>query len=203
MKTQVIFLLLMLKNHVVGFFQQRWVQVLIVALLLMSLYALVHHYRSSYIAVELPDAPGIPPDPGRRKANSTLLGVDSDKDGVRDDVQRYILALEIDHPFYKRAQLQYAEAVQLVLADRFTPEQADDARELLSKASGCARSATGAMQWTKDVDSLMDIILNTEKRRSTYQSILPERRNLFPGPAERAEDMCDFDINNFDGERWR
>ena len=203
MNPTVSYVVIMLRNYVVGFFQQRWVQVLIVALLLMSLYALVHHYRSSYIAVELADAPGIPPDPGRRKANSTLLGVDSDNDGVRDDVQRYILALEIDHPFYKRAQLQYAEAVQLILAGTFTPEQADDARGLLSNASGCAWSATGAMQWEKDVDSLMDIILNTQKRRSTYQSILPERRNLFPAPAERADEMCDFDIDNFDGERRR
>ena len=203
MNPTVSYVFIMLRNHFVGFFQQRWVQVLNAALMVVGLIALIHQHRSSYVAVELADAPGIPPDPGRRKANSTLLGVDSDSDGVRDDVQRYILALEIDHPFYKRAQLQYAEAVQLVLAGTFTPEQADAARALLGNASGCAWSATGAMQWTKDVDSLMDIILNTEKRRSTYQSTLPERRNLFPGPAERAEDMCDFDINNFDGERWR
>ena len=203
MNPTVSYVFIMLRNHFVGFFQQRWVQVLIVALLLMSLYGLVHHYRSSYVAVELADAPGIPPDPGRRKANSTLLGVDSDNDGIRDDVQRYILALEIDHPFYKRAQLQYAEAVQLVLASRFTPEQADDARELLSKASGCARSATGAMQWSHDVDSLMDIILNTRKRRSTYRNLLPERSYLFSATFERDEEMCNFDVNNFDGERRR
>ena len=47
---------------------------------------------SSYYYVKLEPGDGIPPDPGRREGNRTLLGVDSDNDGVRDDVQRYILA---------------------------------------------------------------------------------------------------------------
>ena len=201
MNTFAALLALMLRNHVVGFFQQRWVQVLIAALFVMGLIALVHQHRSSYVTVALADAPGIPPDPGRKMANSTLLGVDSDNDGVRDDVQRYILALDVDHAFFKRALLQFAQALQTGLAESYNPNKARYTADLLGRAMDCASSAEGP-DWYFESKRLIEIAINTKDRRSAYR-----RWNRYipfmMQPSYGAEEACDFDIVDFSGERRR
>lgn len=50
----------------------------------------------------------LPPDPGE-EGKQTLEGIDSDGDGVRDDVQRYIFMNYQDEPT-RRALVQYAKA---------------------------------------------------------------------------------------------
>ena len=58
----------------------------------------------------------LPPDPGE-EGKLTLLGIDSDEDGVRDDIQRYIY---FTYPDDKKLQLgltYYAKEFQGVLAD--------------------------------------------------------------------------------------
>ena len=96
---------------------------------------------SSYTEVDLQPGPGIPPDPGRKATNGTLLGVDSDSDGVRDDVQRYIMALDVDHPFFKRGLLQYAAAYQEMMGDKITEDNAYKGFYLIGRAVGCYYSA--------------------------------------------------------------
>lgn len=45
---------------------------------------------------------GLPPDPGKA-GKQTLMGIDSDGDGLRDDVQRYIYLTYPDQPDVQRA----------------------------------------------------------------------------------------------------
>lgn len=55
---------------------------------------------------------GLPPDPGKA-GKQTLEGIDSDNDGVRDDIQRYI-AIEYPH----------SEKMRRVLTDKAKADQA-------------------------------------------------------------------------------
>lgn len=51
----------------------------------------------------------VPPDPGDA-GKQTLAGIDSDYDGVRDDVQRYLVRTYIDRPRELEAATQHARA---------------------------------------------------------------------------------------------
>jgi len=61
----------------------------------------------------------LPPEPDRTVNDSTLLGVDSNGNGVRDDVERYIVTRYAQDPKYPKTKtaiaLQYAWASQKIL----------------------------------------------------------------------------------------
>lgn len=61
----------------------------------------------------------LPPEPDETLNNSTLLGIDSNDNGVRDDVERYIIKKYASDPKYPKTKtaiaLQYAWASQKVL----------------------------------------------------------------------------------------
>ena len=56
------------------------------------------------------DVTGLPPDPGE-EGKKTLQGIDSDNDGVRDDIQRYI-ALEVEDEATQAILTDYSMSVQ-------------------------------------------------------------------------------------------
>src|SRR4029077_17545529 len=57
------------------------------------------------------DATGLPPDPGAT-GRATVAGIDSDTDGIRDDVQRYIALAYPDSARTRAALTQTTRAVQ-------------------------------------------------------------------------------------------
>ena len=61
----------------------------------------------------------LPPEPDEQLNNSTLLGIDSNGNGVRDDVERLIIIEEAKNPHFPKIQtaisLQYAWAWQKVI----------------------------------------------------------------------------------------
>jgi hypothetical protein len=130
-------------------------------------------------------APPLPPDPGS-VGMATLNGVDSDHDGLRDDVQRYI-ALNYPASGRMRAALrQLAEAQLRLIGDSTTTPMAQlDAVDLaygaqcLSASAGTnAQAALAAME---------DQVLNTSQRAGAYyngQSLSPGfHTTLFTNPA--------------------
>ncbi len=58
----------------------------------------------------------LPPDPGKA-GKQTLLGIDTDGDGLRDDIQRYIYFTYTDDDKLRLGLRQYATEFQGVLAD--------------------------------------------------------------------------------------
>ena len=58
--------------------------------------------------------PGFPPDPGQ-EGRKTLEGIDSDHDGLRDDVQRWIYAHYPNDEFKRKALRQFAIQYQAVM----------------------------------------------------------------------------------------
>ncbi len=110
----------------------------------------------------------LPPDPGK-EGKKTLLGIDSDKDGIRDDIQREIAFHFPFDPHKRAAMLQIAKGKQQELSTyleqksqgkkldelRIDPVYVDMAVEHASN--------TGAFH-IMPVDHLIFLITNTQKR---------------------------------------
>jgi len=69
----------------------------------------------------------LPPEPDPKINNSTLLGIDVNNNGVRDDVERWIYKKYKDkHPIYIAIMMQAARASKKILTD---PEREGRAQE--------------------------------------------------------------------------
>ena len=149
----------------------------------------------------------VPPMPDCRENNKTLAGIDSDKDGVRDDIQRYIAAIDIDHPYYKRGLTQFARALQKTILEHDQEDMAQKNFDLQGLAIDCESSAILDTQNpytpTPHGIELEDLQRNTIKRRLAYRKwhsyIEPQ---IVPSRMDRRK-SCNFDINKFSGERKR
>ncbi len=80
--------------------------------------------------------PGFPPDPGRA-GKQDIEGIDSDQDGVRDDVQRWIYALVPNEPKKQMALRQLARHYQFHLHPEFGHEIRLEANHVLDRALDC------------------------------------------------------------------
>ncbi len=75
----------------------------------------------------------LPPEPDPAVNNATLLGVDSNDNGVRDDVERWIYTT-YDKPIEQAVLMQSARAYQVVIQE---PEKALDNLHYILNASDC------------------------------------------------------------------
>ncbi|MCF6330876.1 MAG: hypothetical protein L3I99_04945 [Sulfurimonas sp.] len=118
----------------------------------------------------------LPPEPDETLNNSTLLGVDSNNNGVRDDVERWIfLEMEIYNGYEKIEQviaMQRGKAAQSALID---PTNKDDNVQISMKA---ARDCWTHYIYSKQIGfnasrgkfsrGIKDKIFNTKERLKTY-----------------------------------
>jgi hypothetical protein len=101
------------------------------------------HVRSGTATVAKPlavsltiDPIPLPPDPGE-EGKRTLPGIDSDADGVRDDVQRYVLVNYLSDSAAAELLLRYARSSQLLLTSGDDAEQALRLIRELDRISSC------------------------------------------------------------------
>ena len=118
----------------------------------------------------------LPPEPDETLNNSTLLGIDTNNNGVRDDVERWIyLEMTIYNGFKKIEQaiaMQKAKANQMALID---PTNKDDK---VHKAMTAAFDCWVWYDYSKDLPrvstlgkfsrALKDKTFNTRERLKTY-----------------------------------
>lgn len=136
-----------------------------------------------------------PPDPGEA-GKETLEGIDSDANGVRDDIQRYIEMTYPEEPDVRAALRQYAVPLQAALVE------AGDKEESIAHAHATDRS-TQCLWFFTDIDTahrshaqLRALMLNTDERSREY--IRYNRQlggQVFPGtsPEDRAA-TCDSQL---------
>jgi len=147
----------------------------------------------------------LPPEPDPSINNATLLGVDSNDNGVRDDVERWIYKKYKDkHPVHVDIAMQAAKGYKLVLE---TPEKAKEIREQVNSANVCnwyykayAKFFGETLLVHERIDAkVFSQYFNTKKRSDTYW----EYDKLLSGgvyDTEDVEDMkssCDFDTNKY------
>jgi len=149
----------------------------------------------------------LPPEPDPTINNSTLLGIDSNNNGVRDDVERWIYEKYRDkHPIYIDIAMQAARGYRLVLEH---PEKAKEIYPEVEKAIYCQ------MYYELDADELGDKILvkenildeyfrskiyyNTKIRMDAYDkydTLLSGNSYTLLKPNEE-KDACDFDVKKY------
>ena len=134
---------------------------------------------------------GLPPDPGE-EGRATLEGIDSDGDGIRDDIQRFIALTHPDSEKLRAALTQFTRVVQEALLVR------DDKALSLNAASSSDRAmecidfllGSGAADVTNELHAE---ILNTVERSRAY---LTYDAQLFGGifpSASQFKLSCAFD----------
>ncbi len=114
------------------------------------------------------DDSGLPPDPGEA-GKATLVGIDSDDDGVRDDVQRYIALTYPDSEKTRAALTQYTVNVQGALINADDKEKSMQHAEGSERAGACLWYVLGSLdERIKVRNSLKSVILNTDERNYAY-----------------------------------
>ena len=141
----------------------------------------------------------LPPDPGE-EGKLTLLGIDTDSDGVRDDIQIYIYFTYPDDVKLRLGLTYYAKEFQGVLAD------ADDREAAYIHATQMARHGE-CLFHIKGRDSINICrairaeILNTRERSIAYITYSDNLggRVIRGAPREEWKDSCSFDVDNTGG----
>ena len=153
----------------------------------------------------------LPPEPDEKKNNETLLGIDFNRNGIRDDVERLIIIEEAKNNEFPKTQtaisLQYAYAWQKMIE---TPTI--ESRKYLEDASACQNyfidKHTKEMtfreyrNWEKNHPSMLGIELE-DKIFNTKERILRrfEFNRACSGhifPLKKAEvDACMINIDEF------
>lgn len=132
------------------------------------------------ITIIIPTGGGLPPDPGEA-GNRTIHGIDSDHDGIRDDVERHISLHFIDNPRARAYSYIIAQKYQKLIEN---PSMSLSAQRALivdiTEASDCVdKAATNGSEFT------MPYVLNTFDRSMAYidslqtlkGTILPKSRS--------------------------
>lgn len=109
---------------------------------------------------------GLPPDPGPAN-DETIEGIDSDGDGIRDDIQRYI-ALNYSEAPTRNALTQITRSVQAALLDADSEGLSiEDAQEIM-RASECLGAIMPTDERYRVKTLVLSEILDTELRGMRY-----------------------------------
>jgi hypothetical protein len=151
----------------------------------------------------------LPPDPGAA-GTTTIAGIDSDNDGIRDDVQRFIVINHSDDDNKKNALMEVATRTQKSLTSA-TKNEAIQTAEQIDRATECLIYSTSiligepevsiqAILATQDLqNTLLSHVMNTEDRLKAYlahESFLGGQ--TFSSAAmtqDSLKDSCSFTVN--------
>ncbi len=147
----------------------------------------------------------LPPEPDEALNNSTLLGIDSNDNGVRDDVERWIfLEMEIYNGYEKIEQviaMQKAKGYQMALID---PTNKDDKVHKATKASNeCwtwyvhSKKIGGNSNRMKFGCDMRDRVFDTKERLKTYwqYDATLGGRVFRSTPTLQTKTQCEIDID--------
>jgi len=133
----------------------------------------------------------IPPDPGDA-GEQTLEGIDSNGNGLRDDIERYIVVTYPDSARTRMALTQYTLGVQQSLLDTDDRQASRDNFVALSNGNACLfhiqPDAAGAM-----ISELMAEVLNTNERSKAWLAAERHLGGQFLTFQEDVIAACGFD----------
>ncbi len=148
----------------------------------------------------------LPPEPDPKVNNATLLGVDVNHNGVRDDVERWIYETYKDkHPIYIDIAMQAARAYKLVLE---SPEKAKEIRKSVNAPYFCGSYYMDYVKFFHKpvlVHERIDVpvkskYFNTKDRSNVYR----QYDHLLSGDSyplpkiRKMKDQCDFNTSKYD-----
>ena len=146
----------------------------------------------------------LPPEPDPKINNSTLLGIDANDNGVRDDVERWIYKT-YNHPIKRGIFMQSARAYNMVIIDS---SKAHETTKYSDNALACEfywiyehnpRPFDKYEHFRHD-KKLKTIQFNTIKRHMAYERYNAEfSRKVLSAPGA-SQAKCEFDENGILGE---
>lgn len=143
----------------------------------------------------------LPPDPGE-EGKETLLGIDSDNDGVRDDIQRYIYFSYPDNKKIRLALTQIAKEYQELLAEVDDRDAALRHAQKMSDHGDCVFYFQGE-ESSDTISALEAEILNTKERSIAYINYSNSLGGafIFGTPTEDWKSNCNFDVDAIGDEQ--
>ena len=140
----------------------------------------------------------LPPDPGA-EADKTIAGIDTNKNGIRDDVE---LAIFKEYPNSAKTRavlLQYALALQM---EAIQPVVNKETVTAVAEDSGRAHLCVGEITSRDDMNKFIEITekfysfvesrqLNTEERKKAQKDFYNGNLGSYSSPDE----ICDLDIS--------
>jgi len=149
----------------------------------------------------------LPPEPDKTLNDSTLLGIDTNNNNVRDDVERWIYETYKDkHPIHIDIAMQAARGYKLVLE---TPERAKEIYPEVEKSIYCEGYYKYEAEFfneknliEKNIDNghfRHKIYFNTKERMDTYRqydTLLSGDSYTLPNGKEMKA-MCDFNTSKY------
>jgi hypothetical protein len=141
----------------------------------------------------------LPPDPGEA-GKQTLLGIDSDGDGVRDDVQRYIYLTYPNEPKVQAALIQFANQYQGLLPQADDRDAAYNHAVKLMQHLDCLVGIKGE-DFIKISPALRAVILNTKERSLAYIKFSDNLggQQITATPLKEWKAACAFDVDAVGG----
>jgi hypothetical protein len=136
---------------------------------------------------------GLPPDPGD-EGKKTLEGIDSDGDGVRDDIQRHIAITYPDSARTRAALTQNAKAIQNALLEAEDEQASIVLGHERMRAVNCLIHTLGAETTLSVFDEFRAQMLNTDERSRAYIKADAHRSGQsFPRVQDSEKSaFCDF-----------
>ncbi len=143
----------------------------------------------------------LPPDPGEA-GKKTLLGIDTDGDGVRDDIQRYIHFTYPDDKKLRLGLTYYAMEFQCVLKDANDREAAYEHANKMARHGECLFYLKGE-ESIGIRRALRAKILNTRERSIAYIKYSDNLggRIIMSAPQKEWKDSCSFDVDATGGDQ--
>lgn len=163
------------------------------------------------VTMEMVEGNRLPPMPAADEVNRTVVGVDVNENGVRDDVEISIHKLHPNEPKIRAAQLQYAMALQNYMADVFSKGTYVAAAVEWGRAYKCLRNTHKAdrsslpekpiYEWSREELDAGNLI--SQEERSVTQPRVDEIDRLvlnIPERVERYNTARDFGTSSGDSD---
>ncbi len=142
----------------------------------------------------------LPPDPGEA-GRETVLGIDSDSDGVRDDIQRYIYYTYPENEKVRVALTQIAKEYQGILSQPDNHDVAFNHATMMARHRECLFFISG--ESSLDMSSaLQAAILNTDERSRAYINYSNNLGGeiILGAPIENWKNSCNFNVDVIGGD---
>lgn len=143
----------------------------------------------------------LPPDPGK-PGKETLLGIDSDLDGVRDDIQRYIYLSYPENETVRMALTQIAIEYQSLFSHAGDPGAAVNISNRMARHGECLFYVLGEEALDAH-GALKAEILNTRERSIVYINYSDSLggKITIGAPVKEWHKSCNFDIDAIGDDR--
>jgi hypothetical protein len=141
----------------------------------------------------------LPPDPGEA-GKATLLGVDSDSDGVRDDIQRYIYFTYPNDEKIRTALTQISIEYQGLLSQASDHDAAFNHATRMARHGECLFFIQGETSLETRA-ALKAEILNTRERSIAYINYTNTLGGeiILGAPVQDWKNSCNFDVDAIGG----